>query len=157
MRRIALVCAALSVIGCAKKENPPTDTAAAMAPAPAPAPKPITLADVSGKWDVKAYRQSDDSMLVGYVFDANADSTKWSMNFPGRKNPVPVRVVAVAGDSITLTAGPYESAVRKGVQVKTETVYRIQDGKLVGRTVAHYATKAQDSVVFIRMEGVRAP
>ena len=156
MRRIVLFCAALSVIGCAKSENPPTDTAAAMAPAPAPAPKPITLADVSGKWDVKAYRQSDDSMLVGYVFDANADSTKWAMTFPGRK-PVPVRLVSTAGDSIMIAAGPYESAVRKGVKVKTETVYRLQDGKLVGRTVAHYATKAADSMVVIRMEGVRVP
>ena len=32
-----------------------------------------------------------------------------------------------------------------------------EGGASVGRTVAHYASKAADSVVFIRMEGVRLP
>jgi hypothetical protein len=42
--------------------------------------------------------------------------------------PVPVRVVAVAGDSIVTDAGPYQSFVRKGVRVTTRTVSRLQSG-----------------------------
>ena len=53
-------------------------------------------------------------------------------------------------------AGPYESVLRKGVQVKTTTVFRLQDGKLVGTTVAHYTTKGADSVRNLRAEGTRA-
>jgi hypothetical protein len=34
---------------------------------------------------------------------------------------------------------------------------RLQDGKLVGITVARYATSAPDSVVRLRIEGTRAP
>jgi hypothetical protein len=33
---------------------------------------------------------------------------------------------------------------------------RLQDGKLVGETVAHYATSGPDSVASLRMEGTRA-
>ena len=156
MRRVLLLCAATIVAGCAKTETPPPADSAA-ATAPTPAPKPITLADVTGKWDVRVLRQTDDSLMVTQVFDANADSTKWTMTFPNRK-PVPVRLVSVEGDSIRITAGPFDSAVRKGAKVKkTETTYRIQDGKLVGRTVVAYATARGDSVVVMRMEGTRAP
>ena len=78
------------------------------------------------------------------------------MTFPNRK-PVPVRVVAVAGDSTVTEAGPFESFIRKGVQVTTRTVNRLQDGKLVGTIEARYATKAGDSVAHRPTEGTRAP
>jgi len=65
------------------------------------------------------------------------------------------RIVDLAGDSIVADAGPYESALRKGVKVTTHSVFRLQDGKLVGTTVAHYATKGADSVLNLRSEGTR--
>ena len=52
-------------------------------------------------------------------------------------------------------AGPYESVLRKGVKVTTHSVFRLQDGKLVGTTVAHYAIKGADSVRNLRSEGTR--
>jgi hypothetical protein len=87
---------------------------------------------------------------------ATADTSGWTMTGPKGK-PVPVRVVAVAGDSIVTEAGPFESFIRKGVQVTTRTVSRLQDGKLVGTIEAHYATKSGDSVSTRRSEGTRAP
>jgi hypothetical protein len=78
------------------------------------------------------------------------------LNFPKRK-PVPMHVVAVAGDSIVTEAGPFESVLRKGIKVTTNSVLRLQDGKLVGTTIAHYATSGADSVRNLRMEGTRAP
>jgi hypothetical protein len=95
--------------------------------------------------------------LVTYVFTATANSDGWSIKFPDRARPVPVKVVAVAGDSVVIDAGPYPSVLRKGVQVRTHGAMRLQDGKLVGTTIAHYSVKTADSVRTVRMEGTRVP
>jgi hypothetical protein len=87
---------------------------------------------------------------------AGADANGWSFNFPSRP-PVPIRVLTVEGDSIVTEAGPYESVLRKGVQVSTHSVMRLQGGKVVGTTVAHYATTGADSVVSLHAEGTRVP
>jgi hypothetical protein len=68
-----------------------------------------------------------------------------------------VRVVAVGGDSIITEAGPYESALRKGVQVRARMVLRLQEGKLVGTTEARYIKSGGDSVAHRPTEGTRAP
>ena len=127
----------------------------AMADAPAAAPAAVALADVAGKWDMRVMPETGDSTLVSYQLVAGADASGWTLNLPNRP-PVPARVTA-AGDSIVLEAGPFESVLRKGVQVTTQTVTRLQDGKLIGRTTAHYATSSADSVVQLRLEGTRAP
>jgi hypothetical protein len=96
-----------------------------------------------------------DSTLLTFVFNATGDPSTWAFNFPGRP-PVPVRVT-MDGDSIMTAAGPYESLLRKGVQVSTNGVLRLQGGKLVGATTAHYTTSGADSVLQLRSEGTRAP
>lgn len=126
------------------------------APAAPAGPAPISLADVAGKWAVRTMTESGDSTLVRFEMVATGDTSGWTFNFPNRK-PVPVRVVAVSGDSLVTEAGPFESVLRKGVKVTTRTVNRLQDGKLVGATTAHYATKGADSVRQLRFEGTRAP
>lgn len=130
------------------------DTTAAAPEAPA-GPAPIALADVAGKWSVRVMPESGDSTLLTYELVATADPSGWTLNFPKRP-PVPARVTA-AGDSIVTEAGPYESVLRKGVQVTTSGVMRLVDGKLVGTTTAHYATSGADSVLNLRFEGTRAP
>jgi hypothetical protein len=74
-----------------------------------------------------------------------------------KRKPIPVRVIAVAGDSIVTEAGPYESFLRKGVQVRTRAVSRLQDGKLVGTIEARFAMGGRDSVAHRLSEGTRAP
>ena len=156
MRRLALVCTMAIAAGCSKPASPPAaDTTAAVAPAPPPPPAPISLADVAGKWDMKTMAENSDSVLVQLSMTATADTTGWILNLPKRK-PVPAHVMA-SGDSIIVDAGPYESVLRKGVQVSTHGVYRLTGGKLVGTTVAHYKTAKADSVVRLRAEGTRAP
>ena len=157
MRSLALVAlAGLVVVGCAKKEKPADTVVAAPAPAPAPAPPPaITLADVAGTWNVVTKNQAD-STLVTYVLVAKPDTTGWTMTFPKRA-PVAMKVLSVAGDSIVLHAGPYPSVLRKGVQVTTHSVLRLQDGKLVGATKATYNVKTADSVLMLKTEGTKAP
>jgi hypothetical protein len=73
-----------------------------------------------------------------------------------KRKPIAVRIVSVAGDSVVAEAGPYESVLRKGVQVTTDNTLRLKDGKLVGKTIAHYKTTKPDSVLELQVEGTRA-
>jgi hypothetical protein len=111
-------------------------------------------AAVPGKWAMTTMSEKGDSALAKYELVATGDTTGWTLNFPKRK-PVPVHVTA-GGDSIVYDAGPYESVLRKGVQVTTHSVARLQDGKLVGTTLARYATHGPDSLRNLRFEGTRA-
>ena len=158
--RATAFCSCLAVlVACAKAEKQPAaDTAAAPAPAAAPAapatPAPLSLATLAGKWAVRGTTEDAKSTVVTFDMVATADTSGWTINFPNRA-PIPARIVALAGDSVVTEAGPYESVIRKGVQVTTRTTLRLQDGKLAGTTVAHYATSGPDSVVSLRMEGTR--
>ncbi len=157
---VSCCCAAVVLVGCAKSEQQQAkDTTAEAAPASTAAPTPpppaaISLADVAGKWSMTTMTEKGDSTLVKYELVATGDTTGWTFNFPKRK-PVPAHV-AVGRDSIVIDAGPYESVLRKGVQVTIHSVARLQGGKLVGTTVARYATHGPDSLRNLRFEGTRA-
>jgi len=152
MRRFAvLCCCAAAVVGCAKSE--PKAPAASPTPPPPPA---ISLADLAGKWTVRGMNEARDTTLVTYELNATADTSGWTIVFANRQT-VPVRVAAVAGDSVVIDAGPYPSVLRRGAQVTTHGVLRLQGGKMVGLTVAHYRTTSPDSVRRIVAEGTRTP
>ena len=155
MRWITLPLCAVAVVACAKSEKPADTQQPAAAPA-AVAPAKLQLADVAGKWNMKTMNEAGDSTLLTYEMTATADTSGWSFNFPDRKTPVPVHVMA-DGDSIILKAGPYPSALRKGVMVTVDGASHLQDGKLVGMTTAHYSVKTADSVRKIKTEGTRMP
>jgi hypothetical protein len=155
MRRLALLSVATLFVACAKTETPPVDTGMAVAPEPeAPAAAPISLKDVAGTYTMTGKNEAGDSTLLTYELIAT-DTTGWTIQYTDRKNPEKVRIVSVAGDSIVAEAGPYRSVLRPGVMVTTHAVYRLQNGRLVGRTVAHWATKNPDSVRIVVSEGVR--
>jgi hypothetical protein len=144
MRRLSLVVAAVTLAACGTKEQPAADTSAAAAPPPG-----ISLSDVAGTWTAKVMRMDSDSVILTYDMTASADPTAWTITFPGGRPPVPVRAMA-DGDSIVTDAGPFESALRKGVQVTTHGAFRLVNGELVGQTTAHYQVKTADSVVTLR-------
>ena len=137
----------------------PADTTAAIAPdttAANPAAASISLKAVAGKWVINAMNDVGDVSLMTYNMVATSDSSGWSYSIAKRK-PIPVRVIAVAGDSIVTEAGPYESISRKGIKVILYNVIRLRDDKLVGVSVARYATTSADSVLEMQIEGTRAP
>jgi Tfp pilus assembly protein PilP len=156
MRRVALLSVTLLFVACVKSENSTPDTTAAMAPAaapaPAPAPAPMSLASVAGKYHAEG-KNDKGATVVSYDLDAS-DTTNWIIQFTDRKEPVKMNSIMASGDSIVVEAGPYASAVQKGAMVTTHTVYHVQDGKLIGRTVAHY-NKGPDSVMVITSELVK--
>ena len=155
--RIALASSTILLVAACAKSEPPKDTTAAMAPAPVPAPAPtLSLADVAGKWQFSNGPMSGaDTSPTNYTITATADTTGWVMEFPSGVK-VPLKVT-VDGDSIRSTAGPFASQRRKSTKVTTETTLRLQDGKLVGVTTAHYDTKGADSVLQLRGSGTRIP
>jgi hypothetical protein len=154
--RFAMWCCAMVLAGCSQSREQPATDEMADAPATPAGPASIALADVAGKWTVRVMPESGDSAVLNFEMVATGDTSGWTFNFPKRK-PVPLRVLAVDGDSIVTEAGPFESMLRKGVQVTSRTVNRLQDGKLMGATTARYATSGPDSVVQLRFEGTRAP
>jgi hypothetical protein len=159
--RPALACSVLLIAACAKKENAAVDTSSMSASSTAstttaaPAPANINLADVAGKWDMRAVPTSGtDTTATTYVLTATNSQTGWTIAFPGRK-PMAVQV-ATGGDSLVISAAPYTSVRRKGTQVSTVGVLRLQNGDLVGPTTAHYKTKSADSVLVLNVTGTRA-
>ena len=129
------------------------DSASTMGAAPA---RTIALSDVAGTWHIVA-RPADgkDTTATRVTLNATADTVGWTMVM-GNSKPVPLHVM-VSGDSIVETSEPYPSARRKGVTVRTTSTFRLQNGKLVGTTVAHYNVKTADSVLVLSTEATKAP
>jgi hypothetical protein len=147
MRQSVLLCVTALALGCAPaEENPPQDQPAAATT--------VALADLAGTWTVTTMAESSDSVLITYELTATATPDGWTSTLPGRE-PTPVRVVLVDGDSVVAEAGPFESALRPGVMVATRTVARLQDDMLIGTITAHYGTDGADSVLAARLHGVR--
>jgi hypothetical protein len=137
MRRFAVLCCAALLVGCAPAEE-----------------QGISLTDVAGTWSMQAFPEVGDSAIVTYELVTTDNMEGWTLTFPGR-DPIPVTVVAVEGDSIVTNVGPFESALREGVMVSTRSVVRLQDGNLVGTVVARYQTTEPDSIFRGRQQGTR--
>ena len=141
---------------CSKGEPDAAATGAAVDTQPPPAAT-VSLADIAGRWDVTSTPESGSDMTPNrYTLTATSDMTGWSITFPNRPEPVPLRVVSVDGDSVVTEAGPFESVRRKGVQVTTRGVLRLAGDRLIGSTRARYETAGADTVLMLRTEGVRA-
>ena len=155
MRRSTCFFCAVILVGCGKSEVSPGRDTTAMAPATRDTEAEISLADIAGKWSLRTMDEAGGNVVESEL-TATADTSGWTLTRPDGKT-VPVRVVAVGGDSIITEAGPYESALRKGVQVRARAVVRLRDGKLVGTTEARYTMKGGDSVANRPTEGTRVP
>jgi hypothetical protein len=147
MRRMLLLCAVLFV-GCAKSEPPASTPAPAAQEQAKPAAPALALADLAGTWDGTVTAAGNDTALVNIELTATATPTDWKMTLANVKTPkkttvVPATSVVAAGDSVVIEAGPFASVLRAGQQVSTHSVYRLQDGKLVGDIMATYPANGQ--------------
>jgi hypothetical protein len=154
MKRFGVVMCAVTLMACARAETS-ADTSGATAAAATAVPAPVTAADIVGNWTVVGKNAAGDSTLVTYDLAVPTEST-FTLTFSNGQK-VDGKIVGVSGDSIMIEAGPYASVLRRGVQVRTTGSLRLQDGKLVGTTVARYDTKRPDSVITVRTEGTRKP
>jgi len=145
MRPVLLLCCALSFTACTRGGEQAGGEAAT-----------LNLADVAGKWTIHGMAEGSDSVLITYELNATATTEGWTTTLPGRE-PMALHVIT-GGDSVMTHVGPFESVLRPGVQVTTESASRLVNGQLEGWTVAHYQGVAgADSVARLRIRGTRAP
>ena len=113
------------------------------------------MADLTGKWTQSTTPEGSDTVVTTEL-NFTGDPSGWTITVMGR--PAMPTHVTVDGDSVMMTSAPFESVLRKGVQVTTNNVSRLVEGKLVGLTVAHYAGVATaDSVRRLRSVATRTP
>jgi predicted lipoprotein len=151
MRR-HLALAVLALAACARTETPADTTAAAAAPPPPP--PAITAADLAGTWELKTMPMDKDSVVATSELTATGTMDGWTMKMAGNPQPVPVKVVAIAGDSVVLETGQYNSMLRKGQKVSIHSISHLQSGQLTG--VVH-AKWANGDTVTLRTTGTKKP
>ncbi len=150
MRRLAVMCSAVVLLAACQKANeqPVTEMASAT--------PQIVLADLAGTWNFQSIPATGDTTPIMAEVMATGETTGWMFKFANRP-AMPMRVVAVGGDSLVTEIGPYESVLRKGVMVTTRWVTRLEGGNLVGTFRARYQTTGADSVLIGRSVGTRMP
>jgi len=99
----------------------------------------IKLADIAGTWYSKTLGPKD-SVLATTVLTTTADGKGWTMAFP-TGDPVALRVVSSAGDSVVTEAGPFASRVRQGQTVTLlHSVSHYKGNEMWGTSRAQYST-----------------
>jgi hypothetical protein len=107
----------------------------------------------AGTWNGKSTIGPRDSVITTYVLTIAADGKSASMTFPNR-DPIPTRVVAMAGDSVATEAGPYPSILRPGQTVNLlRTIVHYKGDAMWGAFEAKYAN---GDVVKGKMAATRA-
>lgn len=146
MRVLALSSVVLLLAACkpADNANNAADTTAA---------RVATAEDFNGTWQMTGRNEAGDSIIATRLVVAGDSFTTTFAD--GRS--ITGRVVSRGGDSIITEAGPYQSALRRGVQVRTHNIMRRDGDRLVGVTHATYAYSSGDSTVTIRQSGTRVP
>jgi hypothetical protein len=99
----------------------------------------IKLSDVAGTWEGTSMVGPKDSVFATWVLTATADGKGWTEKFPNR-DPYPMRIIGMGGDSIVTEMGPYPSVLRRGQMVTTRYVRHCKGNTMTGSFEAHYAT-----------------
>lgn len=150
-------------VACSAEEQPPADSVAAATPATAPAPAldaaaQALLAEQAGTWDGQSMPMEGDSVVGTWRVVSTADTTGWTITLSDVPT-MPVRVVAVGGDSIVTEFGPYDDPQPDGTTRRVQsvrTIGRMENGARVGTYEVRLATPA-DSVIRGRFRGTRVP
>jgi hypothetical protein len=150
-----LGCAILLAAACTAREEAPADTAGVMGTDTAMAAGTATAstADRAGSWEGRSLE--GDSVVATWRMTTTADTTGWTLTFPDAQ-PIPMRVVATAGDSVITEFGPFESPVTKQ-QVRVRSVGRMEGRDRQAGTYEVRPVAMPDSVTHGRWEATRVP
>jgi hypothetical protein len=149
MRR-AIVALVVAVTACAQPERPNGDAM----------PRDATLNDFVGTWQGTIMPEGSDSVVAHIELLATTRDDGWSFTVENAANPAqstttPARVASVGGDSVVVMAGPFASVLRDNEPVSTHTIYRLQNGRLVG--VMHATYERTGEMIMLRSEATRRP
>jgi hypothetical protein len=145
MRAASIAVASIILVAC----STPPDQQPATEPA---SPAALTLADFAGTWESTAALDGVDEP-VRSTMTGSTSGDDWTLSYADRPG-IPL-TVSVQGDSLISESAEYESVLRPGVMVTVRTVSVLQDGDLVGRTVATYRTANGEQLVPGTSRGVR--
>lgn len=113
----------------------------------------LKLSDIAGTWDSKTLGPKD-SVIATTVLTNTADGKGWTMTFP-TGDPVAVRVVSSAGDSVVTEAGPFASRVRQGQTVTlVRMVSHYKGSEMWGTATAQYSN---GETLTFKIAGTRRP
>jgi hypothetical protein len=97
------------------------------------------FANIAGTWDSKTLGPKD-SVIATTVLTTTADGKGWTMAF-ATGDPVALRVVSSAGDSVVTEAGPFPSRVRQGQTVTLlHSVSHYKGNEMWGTSRAAYSS-----------------
>jgi hypothetical protein len=122
-------------------------SAVAQQPPAQPKPKPAapqaaasTKPAIAGTWVIESTVKTaaGKDTVVNSSVTASADTNGWVTHLAGR-DPIPTRVVAMAGDSAVTEAGPFQSVVRPGQTVTTRETLHFKDDAVWGTIEARYS------------------
>jgi len=99
----------------------------------------IRFSDVAGTWEGKSMIGPKDSVFVTWVLTATADGKGWTLKRANRDS-LPVRIIAIGGDSVVWESGPYPSILRAGKMVTTRTAGHFKGDKMTGTWAGRYAS-----------------
>lgn len=108
----------------------------------------------AGNWTVNLMPEGQDTVVVTYEMVGSNDQNGWSTTLPGRET-MQLRIISMSADSVVSEAGPFQSVLRPNEMVTTQTTLRPEGDRLVGTTIARYATTGPDSVIVLRVEATR--
>jgi hypothetical protein len=149
MRLTAILgCIAVAAACTAKESAPPPDTTAAAPPAPT-----VSLGHLAGVWNVTVKPADKDTVVATYILNTT-DTADWTFMFPKGK-PIHQEITGYRGDTIVSETDWFDSAVRPGLKVKTNSLTWEQDSKLMSNVTAHYQNAGADSVRQLISEGIR--
>jgi hypothetical protein len=106
-------------------------------PAALAAKRALTVADFRGTWEGKSMMGPTDSIVTTFAIVASADRNGWTLMLPDR-DILPLRIIAIGGDSVVTEAGPYSSVLRQGDSVTTRMTGHLSGHMLKGTFEAHY-------------------
>lgn len=135
------------LVGCSSE---PAEEGLETADSVASAPE-ISLADIEGNWTMEYTAVFGTPEFTTSQVRVTADG--WTLILPDRDS-IPAEVTA-SGDSLIVVEGPYESIRRPGNTVTMNSVYRLDDDRLVGVVSARYAMGGEQRPTVMLSEGTR--
>ncbi|HEX2779816.1 MAG TPA: hypothetical protein VHM30_09975 [Gemmatimonadaceae bacterium] len=151
---LSALCLAALVAACARSGEKTADSSTGAVDTTRAASNP-TLADFAGTWKgLSRPAEGKDTTATEQTINAKSDTTGWTMIVGGHTVPLHVQM---SGDSVMTVSEPFPSVRRKGVTVTSTTTYHLEEGKLIGHTVAHYKVKTADSVLVLHSEATKTP
>ena len=96
----------------------------------------VRWSDLAGDWVGNALRPANVSGVTTLTLSFGTDNKAW-LKFPNRE-PVALRVLTMAGDSVVADAGPYASVTRAGHQVTVHIVAHVRNHMIWGTASGHF-------------------